>query len=499
MKGLDARAVALLGTFALAAACSRNASPSATSPSATPPSATAPESATTTDAPTSTTATRSTTTSVAAPPSDPAGAGDPYFAQLGNGGYDVVRYDVAISADPSAGPKIALHETITATATARLASFHVDLAGMDIASITVDGTAATFRREGDELIVTPQRVVDLGTTFVSVFDYAGSPQPLADAELTNVGWLHAGGATFVVSEPNGAHSWLASSDHLSDKATFGYRIDVPVGVTAVANGRLVAADTVNGRTTWVWDEPDPMATYLATVAIGSFSIVDGGTEGPVHIRNVVPTTLESPLRATFARTGEMLRVLANLFGPYPFGEYGALVIDARLGYALETQTLSLFDRQIALSSSTEEFQVHELAHQWFGDSVTPRSWRDIWLNEGFATYAESLWRERTEPGFDIDAAMRRLAGGAYPPIGNPGAAHLFDKNVYDRGALTLHALRRTVGDDAFFRVLRAWTTEFAHANASTDDFMRLASRVSGRDVSPLLDAWINADPMPSLP
>ncbi len=493
MKVRHARAAALIAIFAAVAACSRSAPSTAATPATN-----APDSATTTEAP-STTTTAPTTTSLAAPPADPAGAGDPYFAQLGNGGYDVARYDVAISADPAIGTKIAVRDVITAAATARLASFHVDLAGMDIASITVDGAAATFQRDGDEVIVTPQRVVDRGTTFVTVFDYTGSPRPLPDAELTNVGWLHGGGATFVVSEPNGAHSWLASSDHPSDKATFGYRIDVPDGVTAVANGRLVAADSVNGRTTWVWDEAEPMATYLATVAIGSFSIIDGGTEGAVHIRNVVPTALEPQFRGTFGRTGEMLRVLADLFGPYPFGEYGVLVIDARLGYALETQTLSLFDRQIALSSASEEFQVHELAHQWFGDSVTPKSWRDIWLNEGFATYAESLWRERTEPGFDVDAAMRRLAARAYAPIGNPGAANLFDTNVYDRGALTLHALRRTVGDDAFFRILRTWTSEYAHANASTDDFVRLASRVSGRDVSALLDAWLNANPMPSLP
>ena len=143
--------------------------------------------------------------------------------------------------------------------------------------------------------------------------------------------------------------------------------------------------------------------------------------------------------------------------------------------------------------------MHELAHQWFGDSVTVRGWRDIWLNEGFATYAESLYRERTEPGFDIDATMRALARTRHPPIADPAPADLFDKNIYERGALTLHALRRSVGDDAFFAVLRAWATERRHANGSTADFVALASRVAGRDVGPLLTAWLTADPMPALP
>jgi len=495
-------ALVALATAVLAAACSngsglaRDASVDdrttevAASPTTTvtpsPPTATVP-SPTATPTPTATT------------PIDLAGAGDPYFPLLGNGGYDVVRYDVALSANPSTTTAIAVRTTVTATATSALTSFHLDLAGMTIGSVTVDGTAAAFRREGDELVVTPPRAVGAGATFVTAVDYAGTPQPLTDAELTRLGWLRAGDATFVVSEPNGAHSWLASSDHPSDKASFSYRIDVPDGVTAAANGRLVSAESRNGRTTWVWDAPEPMATYLATVAIGSFTVVDGGAAGGVRIRHVVPTSLTQPLTSTFARTGEMIDVLSSMFGPYPFSDYGALVIDARLGYALETQTLSLFDRQIALSSSTQTFQVHELAHQWFGNSVTPRAWRDVWLNEGFATYAESLWRERTETGFDIDATMRALARRPYAPIGDPEPSGLFGRNVYDRGALTLHALRRTVGDDAFFRTIRAWATQYAHANASTDDFTRLASRVSGTDVAPLIDAWLNADPMPALP
>lgn len=493
------RAAALAAiAAALAVACSSNAARDAGGASAAPSTAVS----STVAVPTTTEATtRSATTSDLAVPATAgaAGAGDAYFPTLGNGGYDVARYDVAIVADPPASTTIVVRTTLTATATIALGSFHLDLAGMTVDAVSVDGAIASFRRDGEELVVTPQRALIAGARFVTTVDYRGTPAPLADAELTQLGWLRTVDATYVVSEPNGAHGWLASSDHPSDKAAFTFRIDVPVGITAAANGRLVSAESANGRTTWVWDSPEPMATYLATVAIGAFTVVDSGTAAGVRIRHVVPTSLAQPIAAAVARTGEMLEVLSSMFGPFPFGDYGVLVIDARLGFALEAQTMSLFDRQIILSPSTLVFQVHEMAHQWFGDSVTPRTWRDIWLNEGFATYAESLWREHTDPSFDIDATMRTVARRAFAPIADPGASDLFDRAVYDRGALTLHALRRTVGDESFFATLRAWAAQFAHANASSADFVRVASAVSGRDVAPLIDAWLNAEPMPQLP
>ncbi len=446
-----------------------------------------------------TTATSPTTTSTPPGPADPSGAGDAYFPLLGNGGYDVERYDIALTANPPATTDISVRTTITAVATATLATFDLDLAGMTVQAITVDGAPATFSRNDAELVVSPAQRVAYGATFVTIVDYSGTPARVVDAENATVGWQRVGSTTFVVSEPNGAHNWLASSDHPSDKAAFTFRLDVPSGVTAAANGHLVSSVTADGRAIFVWDSPEPMATYLATVAIGAFTIVDDGTHANVHIRHVVPTSLVDQLSTALAHTGQLLDVLTSMFGPYPFADYGVLVIDARLGYALETQTLSLFDRQIALSATTDLFQVHELAHQWFGDSVTVRSWRDIWLNEGFASYAESLWRERTDPTFDIDATMQALARRSYAPIGDPGPKAMFDRNIYDRGALTLHALRIDVGDETFFSILRAWAGEHARGNGSTEELIALASRLAGRDEGPLLTSWLSADPMPKLP
>jgi len=497
---------AALGALALAvlgAACS--ATPSAERAPGAPTStrvaaAAAAERSATTVAPTTTSPAPSTITSTLRGPADPAGAGagDAYFPLLGNGGFDVAHYDVAIIANPPATTDIVVRTTITAVATATLATFDLDLTGMTITSVAVDGGAATFTRYGAEVVIVPALTISFGATFVTIIEYSGTPARLVDAEQTVIGWQRVGTTSFVVSEPNGAHNWLASSDHPSDKAAFTFRIEVPSAVTAAANGHLMSAVEANGRTTYVWDAPEPMATYLAIVAIGAFTIVDEATHGNVHIRHVFPTPLASQLTSAFARTGEMLDVLTSLFGPYPFADYGALVIDARLGYALETQTLALFDRQIALSSSTDIFQVHELAHQWFGNSVTARLWRDIWLNEGFATYAESLWHERTDASFDIDADMRSLARRTFAPIRDPGPDAMFTRSVYDRGALALHALRIDVGDETFFAIVRTWVAERARSNGSTEELIALASRLAGRDIGPLVERWLSADPMPAL-
>jgi aminopeptidase N len=243
-----------------------------------------------------------------------------------------------------------------------------------------------------------------------------------------------------------------------------------------------------------------MATYVAALAIGPLTLVE--SEGPhgIHIRHAFAPSLAAVGEPAFANTAQMIADLESMFGPYPDDSYGALVVDGILGYAMENQTLSLFDRSIVDGSfDSSKTMVHELAHHWFGNWVSPATWQDTWLNEGFATYAEQLWLEHTIAGYDIDGAMREMARRPLGPIGDPGADDLFSAAVYVRGALTVHALRKTMGDAAFFRLLRAWCDRYGGSAASTEDLADLASEVGGTDLHPLVDAWVNNPAMPALP
>ncbi|MEO8692193.1 MAG: M1 family metallopeptidase [Acidimicrobiales bacterium] len=491
------RAVAVAGAATalfFGAACSSGANDATPSTAAQLAADSVPSTAST-----STTTFPPTTTRALTPVPGAAGAGDVAFPGLGNGGYDVAAYTIAIDARPD-DPAIRATTRIDAVATIDLGSFNLDFHGLTLRSVRVDGTDATFARGGDELTVTPSKPIAMRTKFSVDVAYDGIPEPLSDPDIGRVGWLDIGPTSYVVGEPHGAHTWFPGNDHPSDKATFEIRITVPVGVTAVANGVLREKRDAGESSTWIWDQREPMATYLAMVAIGDFTIQMG--EGPhgLPLRNVFATRLAAASTAATARTAEMIDVLESWFGAYPFATYGALVVDDGFGFALETQTLSLFPRSIAVSTNaSQRIQVHELAHQWFGDSLSLSRWQDIWLNEGFATYAESLWLERTQVGFDIDREMQGFANKRYGPIAKPTADSLFANAEYERGALVLHALRRTVGDQVFSAIMLDYATTFRHSTVSTESFIALVDRHTGEPMNAFFDQWLNAPVTPPLP
>jgi aminopeptidase N len=415
-----------------------------------------------------------------------AGLGDPYFPKAGNGGYDVRSYLADLEFDP-ATDELDARVVIRARAKRRLRSFNLDLRGFEVSSVVVRRRPAAFARHGRELVVQPRRPVR--RRFRVAVRYSGSPPQITDASGAKFGWVDTSDGAVVVSEPDGASNWLASNDYPTDKARWRFELTVPATHTAIANGLLLAERDEGATKTFVWRERDPMATYLATVAIGVFSVDDSPVAG-------MPSWIaEDPLAAPsdFSRMGEMHAFLADTFGPYPFDSTGAIADFApTLGYALETQT-----RPVYSLPPSEATIVHEIAHQWYGNSVTLASWPDIWLNEGFATYAEWLWNEHD----GVQTAEDRFAesystpasneGFWNPPPGNPGGpANLFDSTIYERGAMTLHALRRRVGDPDFFRILRRWHARHRYGNAATPDLIRLAQSVSGERLRRLFRRWL---------
>ena len=650
----------------------------------------------------------------AAPRPGAAGIGDPYFPKDGNGGYDVAHYGLNIAYTPKTRVLKGV-ATITAKATQDLSSFNLDFHGLTVRSVKVGSRAATWRRKGGELTIVPRSSLRRGRTFVAVIAYDGKPRPVTEGALGDKdGWMPTDDGALVAGEPHGASTWYPANEHPRDKASYSFRISVPRGVAAIANGILKGVERRGARSIWRWEATEPMAAYLSTATIGQFDISTRTVGGRPYIDAIDPDLLKRPkprtgsryavtgvtqpgyqrllrtiavpaggaqlsfhvtrdtqpgadfflveahtpgaddwttlpdeenhtsdetafdcagliqvhpflahylrpsgrdcrprgatgvwraaaspnpdderwvidlkpyagrtvevaltyvtdavfqfsgiavddvvvsgaagstsfeddgdpldgwtvpgappgstpntadwtsataaqgprtagdvARAAVAREPEVLDFLASVYGPYPFSAAGSIVDDPLIGFALENQTRPIYSRVFFEDRGDAEADtviVHELAHQWVGDSLSVHSWRDIWLNEGFATYAEWLWAEhegRRPAQAEFDLRNRQLpAGGSFwrLKIGDPGPSHLFDPPVYQRGAMTLHALRLRIGDEAFFRLLKQWVSANAGGTVTTKRFIALAERVSGQKLGGFFNTWLYAPKKPS--
>jgi aminopeptidase N len=437
------------------------------------------------------------------------GLGDQYFPEAGNGGYDVSHYHLEIRYDPASG-RLDGHAVITAIATENLFRFDLDFGGLAISSLAVNSSPAGWARQSlQELVIVPVAGLRAGREFTVDVRYGGLPGsdvPGTGNELE--GFIRTPDGAVVAGEPHSATDWFPVNDHPRDKATYDFALTVPDGVTAVANGVLDGSESRDGWTTWRWSEHAPMASYLATVAIGRFRLMASVHNGlPVY--SAVAATLQADVvDPIVARTPEIVDFLASLFGPYPFESMGAIVPDARrLSFALETQTRPVYAPSFFFAGTEVDktsLLAHELAHQWYGDSVSLSTWRDIWLNEGFATYAQWLWEEHLGAATVAQSFDRTYAAAAdgpvwQPPPGDPGEEKLFGASVYHRGAMTLQALRVAVGDEKFFAILRGWAAAKHWANATTAEFVAFSEQLSGRSLKALFDAWLNTDAKPPPP
>jgi hypothetical protein len=630
------------------------------------------------------------------------GVGDPYFPRAGNGGYDVRHYGLDVSYSPRSR-RLRGVATIEATAKQGLSSFNLDLVGLKVRSVRIDGVRARSSRKGGELTIVPPAALRAGRRFRAVVAYDGVP--VSDGES---GFIPTDDGALIAGEPDVAATWFPVNDHPSDTATYSFRITVPRGLEAIANGELEGVGHRGSRTTWHWEAREPLAPYLATASMGQFELrsyeVDGikywdaidpelltepkprtgtgyalsgigdpsykrlsrtvdvpasgatlsfwvhretepaadyflveartaggedwttlpdreghaarltgfdctrtlklhpflrhyqtarapgdcsarGTTGAwwaisgtnrgyerwtvdlaryagrsvevsltsvsdalaqlggVFVDDVsvssgagstsfeadddpldgwtvpgapagspsnpndwiagtaaqAPPSVGTTAQRALARQPEMLGFLAGLFGPYPFSAAGSIVDDvASLGFALENQTRPVYSTAFfgdATGEENERVVVHELAHQWVGDSLAVAAWRNVWLNEGFATYAEWLWSEReghmtAQAIFDAYARAPASSARWKLKIGDPGPVHLFDSPIYTRGAMTLHALRKRIGDAAFFRLLRRWTQAHRGQNVTIGQFTGLAERISGKQLDAFFRTWL---------
>jgi aminopeptidase N len=436
------------------------------------------------------------------------GIGDPYFPRAGNGGYDVTAYDIHLRYDPPAD-RIEGQTTITALATESLSRFNLDLR-LPASAATVNGQPAQIRQDGGELQVTPAVPVPAGVPMTVRVDYAGIPSAIPGGPGVPSPWVRTADGAVAVGEPDIAAWWYPSNDHPSDKAAFTITAIVPTGLQVISNGALLGGPEAAGpgMQQWRWQESEPMATYLAFVAIGHYDIVRRDTRFGLYLAAYdqgLDPDLADAARASVERTPEIVEFLSGIFGPYPFRQLGGVVPNSTLGFALENQTRPVYGSGFFGGGQDVIVVVHELTHEWFGDSVSVRNWRDIWLNEGFATYAEWLYTERTGGLSAKQRAAREYA--SHPaddhfwriPPGAPGEAGVLAGPVYTRGGMALQALRVAVGDQNFFATLRAWATERAGGNGSVQDFLAVLKRVSGKQVDDVAQTWLFAPTRPPAP
>ncbi|MGW1893040.1 M1 family metallopeptidase [Streptomyces sp. NPDC002004] len=457
-------------------------------------------------------ATASLVAASAPDPATPLGIGDRLFPHLGNPGYDVTSYDLDFTYPGSNTKPLTAVTRIDARATERLDHLNLDFAHGTVGSVEVNGAPARFETADEDLVVTPAVPVPAGGLLRITVRHTSDPRPEKGAEG---GWVQTKDGLAMANQADVAHRVFPCNDHPSDKALFTFRITAPKDLTAVANGLPTGTTRSGATTTWTYRSAHPMATELAQVSIGSSTVLHRTGPGGLPVRDVVPTKDREVLEPWLEKTPAQIGWLEGKVGAYPFEAYGLVIAEAQTGFELETQTLSLFEKEVFTRPEypawyVDSIMVHELAHQWFGDSVSPHSWSDVWLNEGHATWYEALYaqehadrpmEDRMKAAYQQSDAWRAAGGPpAAPKPPQPGQKiSIFRPVVYDGSALVLYALRQEIGQSAFEQLERQWVSTYRDGTATTQDFVHLASDVAGRDLTGFFKGWLYGAKTPAMP
>jgi len=427
---------------------------------------------------------------------------DDYFAEYGDQSYDVRHYDLRLRYRVE-GNFLEGRAELHAVALVDVDELHLDLHALKVSKVSIDVAAvAKFSSSRDKLVVRTRRVIEAGEEFRLVVRYGGRPRPISDGD-GDMGWEELTHGVLVAGQTNGAGSWFPCNDRPANKASYRIEVTTASAYHVVANGRLVSRRLSAGDTTWVYEQIEPMATYLATVQIGHY-VAREVPDSPVPMTAVLPEGRLHDYDAGFGRQAEMMEFFIRSFGPYPFGAYAVVITEDPLEIPLEAQSLSVFGSNFLTDDwDSVRLVAHELSHQWFGNSLTLAAWRDIWLHEGFACYSEWLWSEESGGPSADDRAHQHWDRLAAQPqdllLADPGPDEMFDDRVYKRGALLLHALRTTIGDATFFDLLRSWVHRHAHGSVTTAMFVELANELADRPLTELFDDWLLDPSLPPLP
>ncbi|MGY5031857.1 M1 family metallopeptidase [Streptomyces sp. 900116325] len=440
----------------------------------------------------------------------PLGIGDSLFPHLGNPGYDVLSYDIGFTYHGNNKPLDAV-TTIDARTTEPLDRINLDFARGTVRTVDINGQRADFAAADEDLVVEAPGRLPAGVPLHITVRHTSDPS----GDQRSGGWLRTSDGLAMANQADAAHRVFPSNDHPADKAYFTFRVTAPEELTVVANGLPAGKVRDGSSTTWTYRTAHPMATELAQVSIGRSTVLERTGPHGLPVRDVVPAADAKALERWLKKTPGQLEWMERQVGRYPFETYGLLIADTKTGFELETQTLTLFERSVFTSGIypewyVESLMVHELAHQWFGDSVSPRAWSDLWLNEGHASWYEARYAEEHAKR-PLERRMRdaytrsdswRAAGGppARPAAPAPGEKiSIFRPAVYDGSALVLYALRQEIGEPAFDRLERRWVSTHRDSTATTKDFVRLASQIAGRDLTTFFHSWLYGAKTPPMP
>jgi aminopeptidase N len=420
---------------------------------------------------------------------------DPYVPDHGDASYDVLHYDLALRYRPESN-RLDGDAQLRCRAIQPVTALAIDLHQLQVAKVSGSGaTVMRWTQRGSKVHVTLKSPAKAGDEFTLRIRYSGHPGTVPSAILGDAGWEELADGAIVAAQPHGAPAWFPCNDRPDNKATYSFEIAVPTDYHVAASGDLESSVRRAASVTWRYRQESPMACYLAAVQIGRYRVHELGGDVPIHV--VAPRDLDGDgFDGSFGRQPEMMTFFAARFGPYPFKGYTSVITDDVLEIPLESQSLSTFGRNFATGDwHSVRLVAHELAHQWFGNAVTLTEWRDI--------YAEWLWSEecgvQTAKGWAEHYHQRLRDLPQDLLLSDPTPELMFDDRVYKRGALTLHALRRTVGDECFFDLLESWVAENSGGSVTTAQFVEHCSTRSGKDLSGLFASWLDELPLPALP
>ncbi|MFF6947224.1 M1 family metallopeptidase [Streptomyces iakyrus] len=440
--------------------------------------------------------------------------GDPVYPALGNDGYRVSAYHLDFAYDATT-KLVEATATLTIRTTQALSRFSLDARGLDIRSVRVDGRTAAFEQVAEKLRITPARKLAAKCRVTVCVAYGADPRRTPPPAG---GWVATPDGFAVCCQPDLAHTVFPCNDHPSDKADFTFRLTVPTGLRGVASGTLVRTEQLAGdRTAYTYRSRSPIATEVVQITVGDYVIKDRQGPHGLPLRDVVPVARATALEPALALTPALVSWVEQRLGAYPFETYGLLPCnndapDAFDFTGLETQTLTIYKPNYLLQEESKigSHMMHELVHSYFGNSVSPATWADLWLNEGHADFYGLLYRyERGWPDSKGMTTMEARMKDTYAlgdqwrqtsgPVAAPNAANLFDSQRYLGGVLVLYALRQQVGEAAFTALERTFLERYRDSSASTEDYIAVASEVSGQDLTGFLRDWLYGTKTPRMP